>query len=135
MTQEKLLLAVGAAHAASGGIMSVATAQQHTVAGIFLVGDFARFGDFGVITLATEKFSDPFFARLCSQMEFRSTPIQGYPNLRQFCSQKNTCRYCVSPNCHCKKNSAAKTTLARGLLSSLATAWPAMTPGTRVKSC
>ena len=61
--------------------------------------------------------------------------IQGYPNHRQVCSQKNNGRYCVSPNCHCQKNSAAQTTLARGLLSSLATAWPATTPGPLVKSC
>ena len=44
------------------------------VTGNFLVGDFARFGDFEVIPLATEKNSDPFFARFCSQMEFRGTP-------------------------------------------------------------
>jgi hypothetical protein len=44
------------------------------VTGFFLVGDFARFGDFEVILLATEKNSDPFFARFCSQMEFRGTP-------------------------------------------------------------
>jgi hypothetical protein len=37
-------------------------------AGNFLSGDFARFGDFEVIQLATDNNSDPFFARFCSQM-------------------------------------------------------------------
>jgi hypothetical protein len=42
---------------------------QVWAAGNFLGGDFARFGDFEVIQLATDNNSDPFFARFCSQME------------------------------------------------------------------
>jgi hypothetical protein len=95
--------------------------------GIFLAGSFARFGDFEVITLATEKKFRPFFRQI-----MQPDGIQGYLSFRQICSHKNNFRYCVSPNCHCKKHSAAQTTLARGLLSSLG---PAMAPGARVKSC